>query len=368
MENVCRVCARSNVSLMDIFSKFEKDGLRPADMLIECVDCNVHLDDPFPKKICLTCVVATQKAFKFKRTYDKSHQHFSQLLKINKCEDAESEEQTNTQSDSENGATEVAAVKEEESQVQETNVDMNVFLSEQHIKKETEATEEEPPCEEEESQLQEPSWLSDELIKNETLFNESNTTNQLHTHFCDTCGEGFPNNTSLILHSLNHYSRDHKQCPYCLKCYSSRSGLYHHVVVHSGEQPFKCSICPRSFTYNTQLEYHMRYHFGKRLKCPYCPMTFRKYEIIKKHMGLHSTDRHFECPHCQKRFIEELHLKNHMATHLIDRPFKCENCPKSFVNRGELNQHTRFRCDMPKKIDKEESCPIRTRFDTRAET
>jgi len=70
MENICRVCAKSNISLMDIFSKLEQSGHCPADLLFEYVDSNVFLNDPFPKKICLNCVVATQNSFKFKRKYE----------------------------------------------------------------------------------------------------------------------------------------------------------------------------------------------------------------------------------------------------------------------------------------------------------
>lgn len=409
MEDVCRVCARSNISLMDIFSKFGNDGLRPADMLIETVDCNLHPNDAFPKKICLTCVVATQKTFKLKRTYEQSHQHFSRLLNLNNgCEEPECVEQTNTQTEfqdnleakeNERDNTEEVITKCLKFEVEETEME-DCQMNEVSIKNEQEEEEEE----QEESQLQEME-MGDEFIKNETTFMESNSinsylidNNKLSTHFCDHCGEGFPSNTKLILHSLDHYNLDqNNQCPYCPKSYKFRKGLNYHVVVHSGEQPYKCPHCPRtffykttidrhvlihlnfrpfkcshcdqSFTYFAQLKYHqLAEHLGKRSKCNYCPLSFRTYDKLKKHMRVHSSDRPLQCPHCPNRFFKQGHLKNHMATHLIERPFKCEDCLKAFATRSDFNQHNNFQCQVPKNIKREKSHSIRTRFDTRVKT
>lgn len=90
MENVCRVCTNSTVTLVDIFTQREQtdEELCLAEILNECVHCNVRADDSLPKLICLSCILDAQNAFHFKRRCEQSHQHFCELLtgKDNGCE------------------------------------------------------------------------------------------------------------------------------------------------------------------------------------------------------------------------------------------------------------------------------------------
>ncbi|KAM8716997.1 hypothetical protein ACLKA7_003807 [Drosophila subpalustris] len=78
MEQVCRACMTSSVALVDIFTDQREPCL--ADMLNECVDCEIKLEDQLPKNICLACIVEVQAAFGFKRKCEKSHQVLSAQL------------------------------------------------------------------------------------------------------------------------------------------------------------------------------------------------------------------------------------------------------------------------------------------------
>ncbi|KAM8718172.1 hypothetical protein ACLKA7_004820 [Drosophila subpalustris] len=304
---------------MDIYSAFGKDGLRPADLLIECVDCNVGMNDPFPKKICLTCVVATKKAFEFKRRYEKSHQQFCDLSHINNVsgnlpnpQDAECEERTSPQ-------------KENDTMVEGEPNGNDVQMLE--IKLEVE-------CETNDKSLPD---INTNLMDN---------NNEVVTHFCPTCGEGFPNNTKRILHSLIHYKLKYNQCPYCPKRYKTRLGLKGHVIVHAGERRYKCPHCPKEFTCNYRRNKHVLLH----AVCNYCGKLFKTDELLQKHLRLHSSDRPFQCPHCSYRFLQKTFLKNHIAsTHSSKRPYKCCDCLKTFTILGNYNHHKRFDCRATEK-------------------
>lgn len=402
MENVCRVCAKFSGSLMDIFSKLEQNGPCPADLLFECVDSNVHLNDPFPKKICLSCVDATQNAFKFKRRYEQSHKQFCQVLNPNnidvnllypECKD-QMHEQNGYEDNLEAEINGLASGSNECVVAEEETVECLKNEEDDHQLQETEVGRwQVNPC------------ICDEFIKNEITYLESDkklmpdshySDTNFFTHFCDTCGEGFSNNTNVILHSLNHFNLEQNQCPYCPKSYKSRSGLKHHVVIHSGEQPYKCPHCSEAFFYkshisrhilkhsnkrlfqcpdcdmafaqNSALKYHMRSHSEqRRYKCNLCTKTFKTNDLLQKHLQVHSSNRPFQCPKCPYRFKKDRHLQNHIAIHSGLRPYQCNDCLKTFVLLVNLKNHNRFKCRKSKQIKDGKLHSIRTRFDTRAD-
>lgn len=75
---ICRICLNASVTLVDIFAKREqlyKGQPEPslADMLNECADCHIKINDALPQQICLSCVLSAQNAFRFKRTCEENY-------------------------------------------------------------------------------------------------------------------------------------------------------------------------------------------------------------------------------------------------------------------------------------------------------
>ncbi|XP_030240337.1 zinc finger protein 583-like isoform X2 [Drosophila navojoa] len=278
MDEVCRVCTSSAVTLVDIFAKRDQsDESEPclAEMLNECVDCLVRRDDPFPKQICLSCVLETQNAYRFKRRCEQSYQHFCQLLR-------------------------------EAWQYPECTIKVEA--------KEKEEEEQKVHIKSEEEEFIEP-------IAN------SNTSEQLHepvklqpskldkAQICPVCSKAFTNQGSLKRHIRIHSGERPYSCIYCQKTFNQSCNLDKHMRVHSGERPYKCMHCPKAFTQSVNLERHKRVHSGNR---PY------------------------QCPHCDMAFTQSSHLVNHILTHSGERPFQCLECMKSFTRREYLEKHSRI--------------------------
>lgn len=81
MEQLCRVCMDSSVTLVDIFAERQQPSNKEpslADMLNEF--CEVKPKDLLPQHICLSCVLAAQNAYRFKRTCEESNRQLLRLL------------------------------------------------------------------------------------------------------------------------------------------------------------------------------------------------------------------------------------------------------------------------------------------------
>lgn len=81
MEQLCRVCMDSSVTLVDIFAeRLQPSNKEPslAEMLNEF--CEVKPKDMLPQHICLSCVLAAQNAYRFKRTCEESNRKLLKLL------------------------------------------------------------------------------------------------------------------------------------------------------------------------------------------------------------------------------------------------------------------------------------------------
>ncbi|XP_062132508.1 zinc finger protein kipf-like [Drosophila sulfurigaster albostrigata] len=74
MEKVCRICLSNSDGMVDIFGEEQpEEEISLADMLNECIECKIRVDDNFPKLICWTCYLDAQTAYKFKRKCDQSY-------------------------------------------------------------------------------------------------------------------------------------------------------------------------------------------------------------------------------------------------------------------------------------------------------
>lgn len=311
MENVCRVCCCSDSELVDIFEPDpdHSDKSYLANMLIECVDCDIRPDDCFPQKICTACVLDTQNAYKFKQRYEQSHQHFCKLLekkgKVLKDCQLRRPQKSNLSNNNAISSKWIEKGSNGNWKVQDIKYDMHTEEDKEFAQQAKDEN-----IQPKEDEAEDVIWLdsADEADSND----DQNDPNSSYSDVfqCHTCQQGFSNETNLVLHSLSHYTKQQEECPLCDKVFNHRRSLRRHILTHSGERPFKC---------------------------PECDKGFKTKDLQTKHMRTHTGERPFVCPHCQKAFAQNGTLKKHIALH--SRPFACNVCPKSFLTALILKRH-----------------------------
>lgn len=258
MEQVCRICMSSSVTLVDIFVECQQHSNEPslAEIINECADCEVKQDDALPKMICLSCVLDAQNAFRFKKRCEESHQQLWRML---------NDKQKQNEYDSNNGITthshewnigELDSVKQEV--VESLGID---------------------------------SWEVTWLPKQ-----EDEVSSPVAVDSCKS--DSILRQGSSKANKARSNSKRKKNvrisCPHCPKVFSRRGNLQAHLLVHSGERPFTCEYCSSTFNHPSNLKKHTRMHLGlSPLKCPYCPMTYTR----RKHF-----ENHINCGNCPRFF------------------------------------------------------------------
>lgn len=311
MENVCRVCCNPDPNLANIYCQPNSTEPSVADMLIECVDCSLQKDDPFPKQICPACVISTQVAFKFKQQYERSHKRFCQLLenvrKGGKFQTiAEEPKQTSEEHILEHPVRNVNATetmeREENSEICQTEYEVSDLNDSVKIE-----VEDSQIVETEESSYQEDEETFYAVLENNKKKHYPNKEDVAQSRnallcdkpqVCQVCEHVFPNKNKLIGHMLNH-SRGKKRniCPCCQKMCFDRRRLRRHLVIHSDAGP---------------------------QQCPHCSKSFKKREYLHRHMRLHSDDqRSFSCHLCDQTFANSTKLKHHMR---LSHPIYSQSC------------------------------------------
>lgn len=88
MDKLCRVCMDDSVTLVKIFNERKKPS-KEQPSLCEILNefGEVKKDDFLPQQICLSCVLAAQNAYKFKRKFEETERKLLLLQNIKICEE-----------------------------------------------------------------------------------------------------------------------------------------------------------------------------------------------------------------------------------------------------------------------------------------
>lgn len=70
-----------------------------------------------------------------------------------------------------------------------------------------------------------------------------------------------------------------------------------------------------------------------------CQRQFSQNANLKKHMQLHTGEKHYRCEFCNKAFAQQANLERHRRTHTGEKPFSCDVCHKKFTQKGNLAKH-----------------------------
>jgi len=285
-----------------------------AEMITECANCEVHQDDPLPKQICLTCVIDTKNAFRFKK---KCEQSYKSLLE---------------------------SLGEDNAQLSITSIDMDCVKIEKTEIPEESGEHKGMPNKSLSSILSINAPVESMVCDNDILVNgflvrglPSNNPHNSGQLKCPHCPKYLSNSLSLQGHIRLH-GRNPYKCLDCFEAFAERPQLEEHTLrCHSVERPFRCSECLKSFSTNTNLQLHLRVHSVKRsFACPHCPRAFQLLSHLEKHIRIHDP---LKCPHCPMTFLRKKDLNYHNLDHTGERPYKYPKCSKAFKKKQHLEYH-----------------------------
>ncbi|KAH8419029.1 hypothetical protein KR222_000992 [Zaprionus bogoriensis] len=238
MEQLCRVCMDSSVTLVDIFAERQQASQEDpslAEMLNEF--CEVKPTDSLPQHICLSCVLAAQNAYKFKRTCEESNRQLLRLLAAKEEEEAKC------------ALSLVSAVYQKE----DVPHDLVCVKSE--------------PAEEQAEVAPTKDAQHRTSFKPQIKYKRRpNIRGEERPHKCKFCEKGFSRVYLMRLHEKRHTGEKTYFCKQCGKGFIRGHDLKIHTRIHTGERPFKCPSCHMGFVQNHRLQSHMHQKHSKEFK------------------------------------------------------------------------------------------------------
>nr|XP_002048361.3 uncharacterized zinc finger protein CG2678 [Drosophila virilis] len=349
---ICRACMSDSVTLVDIFCDRPLPDYEYslAEMLNELVDFKVKRDDKLPQKICVSCGLNAQIAFRFRRRFEQSHR----LLCMKAMEDENlfvhvPEADPSASQAQQKPQHSMPAINEKSNFILDNarklrkgrlhsseelitissrsasrEIDGNLIVAMLDIdscngraqpERSSPIVDNADACKPHRYPLRHKisSQNAPNSVGNPTVPHPMRSTLRLFK--CDTCNLSFASKENLSKHKLQHAGKRHFKCLHCKKAYRKKSKLLRHIQTHIKEHPNMCAQC------------------SKLLRCK---------SDLQKHLYSHSEERPFVCPHCQLAFKHQWHHKRHVLNHSKKEAYKCSACDKSFSNKWNLKSHSRF--------------------------
>ncbi|XP_001659449.2 zinc finger protein 436 [Aedes aegypti] len=138
------------------------------------------------------------------------------------------------------------------------------------------------------------------------------------------------------------------KCEYCAKEFRRGTHLRRHILIHTQEKHFKCKLCGKAFSRSDHLTIHeSTFHSKERpFGCQLCEKSFKRSEHLRNHMetkhsGTVKTKKQEFCKICNKGFTSTKSLESHIKAHAEPKTFKCCFCGEQFSNRTDHGLHVR---------------------------
>nr|XP_043891956.1 zinc finger protein 271 isoform X2 [Solea senegalensis] len=129
-------------------------------------------------------------------------------------------------------------------------------------------------------------------------------------------------------------------CTLCQRKFSSQLTLRRHMGVHSSEKPFICPHCSYSSRLKASLRQHLRTHTGEKpYKCTVCSYASIDLSSLLRHQRTHSKEKPYRCELCDYSSIQKKSLDLHARRHHTGEAFPCRRCDYSSPDRQLLLRH-----------------------------
>jgi uncharacterized Zn-finger protein len=113
-------------------------------------------------------------------------------------------------------------------------------------------------------------------------------------------------------------------------------------AVHEGKKVFQCNVCNSGFKHKTSLFRHIDtvHEKKKPFKCTICEAGFTIKDNLKRHIhAVHEGKKPFSCSECESTFTARSSLSAHfVSVHEGSKNFVCETCESKFATKAKLNR------------------------------
>lgn len=153
-------------------------------------------------------------------------------------------------------------------------------------------------------------------------------------------------------------TNDTYYCNGCSYSFSKYDYLVKHKQEHLKIQPYKCKVCNYESFSVVDIGKHVKCHFSQevksvRIKCSACYMTFRQWQMLRRHAVYHIYDELY-CSSCRTNFEDSETLIQHMSSshnHSIkDKMYFCSKCSFKCTFSKALRKHVKLHLDKEIKM------------------
>ncbi|XP_055389399.1 zinc finger protein 271-like [Condylostylus longicornis] len=356
IQNVCRLCLRSEENMQEIFECTEFDRIPLIERIFLYYQVKIAREDGLPNKICQDCFNFTETFTSYYNSVQKCEAKLQALIctagalgtKIqhNKSQGSDSGGKSNS------NYTEILPDDDCEVVVIDPNQDYESSDDSFSESEYTTPTSRSTPQPVQVSNT-EPVTRVDTIVE----VSNNNTNNNDHdieaidvelenrnAFLCQYCDMAFIGATECAEHERHHDENAPHTCTYCAFRCPDRQTLINHVKDNHNDKPYICVVCSKGFGRRSDLKKHAIVHTGIRpFSCSVCSKSFSRNTNLTKHMRIHTGLKPFVCQKCPRSFTSSAELEKHQRIHNgIDKPFKCQKCDASFNRKDKLQSHLKM--------------------------